>query len=136
MGDFPAPDVWLTHRVSYGETDAMAVLYHAEYLHLFERSRNEFIRSYGVSYKEVEAKGILLPVRYAECHYRRPIHYDDLVWIHAGVNSWGRASFSFAYEILNENKSIIHAIGSTEHAVVNKEGRPVPVPSWFRGLFN
>lgn len=46
MHDFPTPDVWLAHRVSYGETDTMGYLYYAEYLHLFERSRSEYIREW------------------------------------------------------------------------------------------
>ena len=49
MHDFPTPDVWLAHRVSYGETDTMGYLYYAEYLHLFERSRSEYIREMGMS---------------------------------------------------------------------------------------
>ena len=44
---FPTPDVWLEHRVSYGETDAMGFVYHAEYLHIFERSRGAYLRSLG-----------------------------------------------------------------------------------------
>ena len=38
---FPIPHVWMPHRVSYGETDTMGVLYYAEYLHLFERARGD-----------------------------------------------------------------------------------------------
>lgn len=136
MSDFPAKDVWLEHRISYGETDAMAVLYHAEYLHLFERSRNAYIRKCGVSYNEVEAKGIFLPVRQAECRYRVPARYDDLIWIRAGISEWKRASLVFVYEIYNEGKSIIHATGMTEHAVVNNEGRPVRIPDWFTEIFS
>lgn len=135
MSDFPQKDVWLAHRISYGETDAMQVVYHAEYLHLFERSRNAYIRSCGVSYNEVEAKGIFLPVRHAECRYRVPARYDELIWIHAGVSEWKRASLIFVYEIYNEDKSLLHATGSTEHAVVNKEGRPVRIPEWFMDIF-
>ncbi|MDR2051197.1 MAG: acyl-CoA thioesterase [Deltaproteobacteria bacterium] len=135
MSDFPEQDVWLAHRVSYGETDAMSVLYYAEYLHLFERSRNEYIRSNGITYKEVEAKGFFAPVRRAECRYRRPVRYDDQIWVRAAINRWGRASFNFVYEIYNLDKSFVHADGSTEHALVNREGRPVPVPDWFRAAF-
>ena len=51
---FPTPDIWMPHRVSYGETDTMGVLYYAEYLHLFERARSEYIRRCGMSYAEVE----------------------------------------------------------------------------------
>ena len=135
MSDFPEKNVWLEHRVSYGETDAMKVLYHAEYLHLFERSRNTYIRSCGVSYKEVEAKGIFLPVRRAECRYRSPVRYDDLIRIHAGISEWKRASLIFVYEIYNEDKSVIHASGLTEHAVVGPDGKPVRIPDWFTKIF-
>lgn len=135
MGDFPEKDVWLEHRVSYGETDAMQVLYHAEYLHIFERSRNAYIRKCGVSYKEVEANGIFLPVRRAECRYRAPARYDDLIRVRAGVSVWKRASLIFVYEIYNEDKSLIHSTGLTEHAVVNAQGKPVRIPEWFADIF-
>ena len=132
MKDFPKLDCWLSHRISYGETDSMSVLYYAEYLHLFERSRSEFIRTYGMSYKDVEANGIFLPVREASCRYRSPARYDDLVHIHTGIMKWGRASMNFVYEIWNEDKTRLLAEGMTVHAVVNKEGKPCPVPLWLK----
>lgn len=135
MSDFPQKDVWLEHRVSYGETDCMSVLYHAEYLHLFERSRNTYIRSCGVSYKLVEERGIFLPVRHADCRYRIPARYDDRIWIRTGISEWKRASMIFVYEIYNEDKNSLHASGSTEHAVVNGQGKPVRIPDWFTEIF-
>lgn len=133
--NFPASDVWLSHRISYGETDTMGVLYYAEYLHIFERARSEYIRCRGMSYSEVEKRGILLPVREARCRYRAPARYDDLVQVHAGISEWGRASLVFVYEMWNEDKSALLATGSTQHALVNREGRPVAVPDWFKALF-
>lgn len=135
MGEFPEKDAWLEHRVSYGETDCMQVVYHAEYIHLFERSRGTYIRNCGVSYKDVEAKGIFLPVRQVECRYRVPARYDDLIWVRAGISEWKRASIIFVYEIYNEDKSLVHATGMTEHAVVNGDGKPVRIPEWFADIF-
>ena len=54
--EFPTPAIWFSHRVSYGETDTMGVLYYAEYLHIFERARSEYIRALGMSYADVERK--------------------------------------------------------------------------------
>ena len=135
MRSFPNPEHWLAHRVSYGETDTMGVVYHAEYLHLFERGRNAYLRQAGIPYKEVEARGFFSPVRQASCRYRQPIRYDDLVWIRTGISLWGRLSFTFIYEIHDEERKLLHATGSTELAMINKEGRPVPVPAWFREFF-
>lgn len=134
MHDFPTPDVWLAHRVSYGETDTMGVLYYAEYLHLFERARSEYIRAGGMSYVKVEQRGIFLPVREAQCRYRSSARYDDLVWIRTGIVEWRRASLRFVYELWNEDKTRLLATGMTQHAVVNGEGKPVAVPDWLRSM--
>lgn len=134
MHEFPSPDSWLAHRVSYGETDCMGVMYYAEYLHLFERGRSEFIRQRGISYAEVEKKGVIIPVREAQCRYRSPCHYDDLVYIHTGVSEVGRASFWFIYQIWDENKTRLLADGKTQHALVDSAGHPIRMPDWFREL--
>ena len=107
--DFPSPESWYPHHVSYGETDAMGVLYYGEYLHLFERARSLFIRERGMSYAEVEHRGILLPVREAHCRYRVPARYDDLLHIRVGISEWGRASMTFTYEVHNADKTTITA---------------------------
>lgn len=135
MADFPTPETWLAHRVSYGETDAMSVMYYAEYLHLFERSRSEFIRAHGMSYSHVEERGVMLPVREVQCRYKRPARFDDLLNIRVGISKWGRASMTFEYEIYNEEKDTVLATGFTEHACTNPTGRPVKVPDWLKTLF-
>lgn len=112
----------------------MGVMYYAEYLHLFERSRSEFIRERGVSYAEVEKRGVLLPVREVQCRYRSPCHYDELVRIHAGVSEIGRASIRFLYEIWNQGKDRLLADGMTQHALVNPEGKPMRMPAWFEQI--
>ncbi len=130
----PSPDVWLAHRVSYGETDTMGYLYYAEYLHLFERARGELIRSLGMSYATVEQKGVILPVREAQCRYRKAIRYDELIWIHAGVAHIGRASLQFVYTVMDTERKALLAEGHTEHACADHSGRPLRMPTWFKEL--
>ena len=131
---FPEPSCRLAHRVSYGETDAMGVVYYANYLHLFERGRSELIRGLGFSYATVEERGIFLPVREANCRYLAPARYDDLIHIRTGLAGQSRASLSFIYEITNED-GLVLTRGSTQHAVVNAQGKPVRVPDWLSALF-
>lgn len=133
--EFPTPDSWLNHSVSYGETDAMGVVYYAEYLHFFERARSLFIRERGMSYSDVENRGIYLPVREANCRYRISAHYDDQLQIRVGINEWKRVSIRFVYDIYDESRTKIIASGSTEHASVNAEGKPVRVPDWLKEIF-
>ena len=128
-------EVWMRHRVSYGETDTMGVLYYAEYLHIFERGRSEFIRAFGFSYKDVETRGIFLPVREAKCRYRLPARYDDVLMLRTTSADWRKASLVFQYEMYDESRTRLMAEGYTQHACVDATGRPVAVPGWFRELF-
>jgi acyl-CoA thioester hydrolase len=132
--EFPAAETWYAHRVSYGETDAMGVLYYGEYMHIFERARGQFLRERGMSYNEVEQRGILLPVREAWCRYRAPSRYDDLIWVRSGVAEFGRASLNIVYELWDEDRIQLRAQGFTVHPTVNTQGKPVPMPDWFKEL--
>ena len=123
--DFPSPAIWFTHRISYGETDTMGVLYYAEYLHIFERARSEFIRACGMSYRDVEEKDIILPVREAQCRYRSPARYDDLVQVHTAISQWGRASMRFVYEMWNEDKTrLLGTAGGRAGLAARASGQP------------
>ena len=134
--EFPQPERWWTHRVSYGETDAMGVVYYGNYLHWFERARSEFMRDIGMSYAEVEARGLYLPVSEAYCRYRAPARYEQIVAVRAGIGHWGRASLTFCYEVFNQSDhDRFMTEGWTKHACVDAHGKMVSVPSWLKELF-
>lgn len=128
-------DVWLPHRVSYGETDAMQVVYHAEYIHFFERSRGELCRVCGLSYAEIEKAGFMLPVKEVQCRYRSPARYDDAIFIHAMISEIRRASIRFEYEIWDEGKKTLLCTGMSLHAFTDRNVRPVAIPGWIKESF-
>lgn len=66
-------------RSRYSETDKMGVVYHGRYLEYFEVIRTEFIREAGLSYAEMEERGVMLPVANVEIRFRRPVLYDELM---------------------------------------------------------
>ncbi len=74
---------WFLHpiRVRYQETDQMRVVYHANYLNWFEIGRTEWVRHAGISYREMEHKGLLLPVTQMEASFLQPAFYDDWVTV-------------------------------------------------------
>ncbi len=124
MDDF----FWISHRVTYQETDRMGFVYYANYLHWFEMGRTEFIRFKGFAYRDLERQGLFLPVRDVSCRYFRSAHYDDIVWIGSQISAVSRASLSFCYEVKNEDKSDLLASGMTKLALINNEGRPIAFP--------
>jgi acyl-CoA thioester hydrolase len=117
-------------RVIYGDTDQMGVVYYANYFRYFEFSRAEYLRTQGWSYRQMEADGALLPVVDAQCSYKAPARYEDLLTIRARVTELRRASVVFGYEISRED-GVLLATGRTVHACVGKDGRPTRIPGTF-----
>ncbi|MDP9374440.1 MAG: acyl-CoA thioesterase [Chloroflexota bacterium] len=116
-------------RVRYAETDAMGVVYYANYLVWFELARTDWIRAHGMSYREMEDAGILLPVIEAHCEYRASARYDDLVRLETRVTALSPARVSFAYRVTRPAPAAdgvgetLLAEGRTAHVFLTREGR-------------
>ncbi len=110
-------------RVRYKETDAMGIAYYANYFVWFEIGRAEWLRALGLTYRELEKSGLFLPAIKASCDYRYPARYDDELLVVTLLESLRAARISFQYEVRCDGRLL--ARGSTEHAFVNGEGRPV-----------
>ena len=118
------------HRVLYGDTDQMGVVYYATYLRFFEGARNEWIRGLGIPYTEIEKRGIYLPVLEASLRYLRPARYDDLLELPLKV-SHTRVKVRFDYVVHRVGEIPPLVLGHTVHACVGKEGRPTRAPDWL-----
>ena len=121
-------------RVRYADTDQMGMAYHGNYLRWFEAGRTEMLRALGMSYREVEAAGIRLPVLEARCRYVRPARYDDQLAIDTVLSRVGRASLTFEYRVTREGTDELLARGMTEHCFLDPAGRPVRPPAFFVAL--
>ena len=111
-----------SHRVIYGDTDQMGVVYYANYLRWFEMGRTELLREIGHPYTSVEEKGLRFPVIEVSCRYHRPARYDDTVLIETAITEVGRATLNFSYGVYRQEDQTLLAAGWTKHACVDREG--------------
>ncbi|MDT8325153.1 MAG: thioesterase family protein [Bacteroidota bacterium] len=119
-------------RVRYADTDQMRIVYNGKYLEYFEVGRTELIRSLGLSYAEIERRGIWLPLIEAHCRYHHPARYDDVLIIGSTVRDVPRASLRIDYEITREGSAAVLVTGYTTHAFFNVEQqRPARPPEFF-----
>ncbi|MCS7090426.1 MAG: thioesterase family protein [Verrucomicrobiota bacterium] len=124
-----------TIRVRYSETDQMGTFYHARALDWFECARSEFIRRLmGLSYAEVEKRGVYLPVIEAFLQFLGRARYDDLLTIDATLHRPSPARLRFEMEIRLTGNGLPVVRGWTVHAFVDVHGRPIRPPKWFLDL--
>ena len=116
----------------YAETDQMGVAYYANYFVWFEVARTDWLRAAGVTYREMEADGVLLPVIDARCEYKSPARYDDTLSVTTVARVVSPARLAFDYEITGP--SALVAVGSTVHATIDPTGRPMRLPARLKEL--
>lgn len=92
------------------------------------------MREAKIRYRDLEEEGLFLPAMEANLRYLSPAHYDDLLKIKTRVAELGRASLTFAYEVVNGETGKPLVRGTTKHPFVNKSWKPVPVPPRLREL--
>jgi acyl-CoA thioester hydrolase len=118
-------------RVRYAETDAMGVVYYANYLTYFEVARVEYLREAGISYRALEDDGLVAAVTSAQVNYSLPAKFDDELSLCVRYVPIGRVRFRFEYEVWRDKDQALVASGFTEHAMLSKETlRPVRMPRW------
>jgi acyl-CoA thioester hydrolase len=115
-------------RARYKETDQMGVVYYANYFVWFEVARTEFFRDIAYPYSRIEKEqGLRLMVVAADCSYKMPAHYDDIVDIECIVSGTGNASITFKYNVLRGSDLL--ACGETVHVFTDFSGRPKKIPA-------
>jgi acyl-CoA thioester hydrolase len=117
-----------TVRVRYGETDQMGYAYYGCYAMYYEVARVESLRQLGLTYKSLEAQGIIMPVLENRSKYISPAYYDQLLRIVCAIREKPGIRIRFHYEIFNEENKLIH-IGETLLVFVDKQtSRPCMPP--------
>ncbi len=118
-------------RVRYGETDQMGYCYYGNYAQYFEVGRVEALRNLGMSYRNMEENGIMLPVSEFQVKYKQPALYDDELTIITRIDSIEGCRLHFLYEIKNETGKTISTASTTLVFVSKENMRPTPPPSNF-----
>lgn len=115
-------------RVRYGHTDKMGYVYYGNYPYYYEIGRSEAIRALGVSYKQIEDMGILMPVTRLNIKYVQPAFYDEKLTIKTTIPQMPGRGILFTYEIFNE-KNIRTNLGETSLVFLDgKTNRLVHAP--------
>jgi acyl-CoA thioester hydrolase len=109
----------------------MGVVYHGNYAQYFELGRTEWLRKLGVTYKDMETSGIMLPVISITCNFIKSAIYDDMLTIETFLKKKPMVKIEFEYKITNQNNELI-CTGSSVLAFMNMETmKPTRCPDYL-----
>lgn len=113
--------------VYYADTDAGGVVYHANYLRFAEAARGEFLKSAGLTYKQLRDEyGLILTIQDMHITYHRPLMLEDQFTIHTRCVELSGASFVMA-QTIHKDKTLCTSL-AVKLVAVNTEGRILRLP--------
>ncbi|AQX07145.1 acyl-CoA thioesterase [Elizabethkingia ursingii] len=125
-----------TLRVRYAETDPMKYVYYGNYATYFEVARVELFRGIGMSYDEIEKRGIWLPVSEYNIKYLKPALYDQELRIEVKVKVRPGVRIIFDYEIYNEEGEKLTEASTTLFFLDAEKNKVVKCPDWLMELMD
>lgn len=122
--------------VRYAETDQMGIVHHSVYPIWYEAGRTDYIKMFGISYTEMEAAGVMMPLINLTCHYGIPAKYEDVVVVETRATKLSAAKMVLHYEVKRKSDGVLLGSGTTEHGFVDsKTFKPINVKKKLPELF-
>jgi YbgC/YbaW family acyl-CoA thioester hydrolase len=133
----PAYEFKATRRVEFADTDMAGIMHFSNFFRFMESTETAFLRSLGLTiHPESLEKGIGWPRVHADCDFRRPLKFQDLVEIHLLVREKREKSivYTFIFRSLNVEPGVELARGTLIAACVERDKgsgtmKAVPIPA-------
>lgn len=116
---------YTTFTVRYAETDAMGIVHHSNYPIWFEAGRTDFIKQLGMSYSEIEKRGLMLPLLELKCCYKGAARYEDEITVKTSLKEMSYTRLIFRYEVFKNGDQELITTGETMHVWTNSQLKPV-----------
>lgn len=124
-----------TIRVHYALTDQMGLVYHGHYAQFYEIGRGEAIRRLGLTYKDIEAMGVIMPVIDLHSRYIRPARYDDLITVTTMLKELpAHHKIVFHHEVHNEQQELLNTGEITLYFMEAATLKRCPMPEQLKEL--
>ena len=114
------------HRVAFFDTDAMGIVHHSNYIRFFELARIAWMDQHDRPYREYVEQGLHFATTHVSVDYLRSAAFDEWIDVDCWVEWVRGASLCMGYEIRRD--ALVLVTGTTEHAMVDRTGKPTRIP--------
>jgi acyl-CoA thioester hydrolase len=121
-------------KIYYEDTDAVGIVYYANYLRYFERARTEFFLENGINVGEYHEKGYFFPVVHVNIEYKKPALLGDTIEVTTEVTEITNATISLKQQAFKNESLLVEA--DVKLAFIDKDGKPRRLPAEVKRIGN
>ena len=125
-------------KVRFSEIDRAGIVYYPRFFHYVHVAFEEFFSDrVGMDYHVLIDEGrVGFPTVHAECDYRTPLQYGDVLDVGVSVLRIGRTSVTFLYRLRNRTRRRLAAEARITVVCVDMDAfRPRRIPARIRRVF-
>ena len=108
-------------RINYYETDQMGIVHHSNYVRYLEEARIFLLDSCGLSYRNMEQTGIIIPVLSVNLDYKQPLTFGDDIVIETRITRFSGVKMTVCYTAYRKKDMQITTTGETKHCFLDAE---------------
>ncbi len=106
-------------RIRFNEVDSMGILWHGNYIKLFEDGRESWGLEYGLHYLEVYENETYTPIVHSSINHKGMLRYGDTAIIETEFINSPAAKIIYQYRIFNKSNNELVATGKTIQVFTN-----------------
>lgn len=131
------PFVWPV-RVYFEDTDVGGVVYHARYLHFFERARTELLRAFGVSMSDLKRDhNLIWVVLEMNIKFRQAAKLDDELLVTAELTWHKGVRQGFRQQMTRKADGVLIAEADVTAVMLHADSlKPARMPAWMKAELN
>jgi len=128
--------VSVEYKVNFFDTDAMAVVHHANYIRWFEIGRVAYLRHYDLTLDDMMDDGYVFPITKIDAKYLSPGRFDDVLIIETKATALTKAKMAFAYRILRKSTGEVLVTGHSQNVFTHRDtGKITRLPDKYFEIF-
>jgi acyl-CoA thioester hydrolase len=108
-------------KVRFSEVDSMGIIWHGAYAKYFEDAREAFGKEFGFGYLFIHDNGFYAPLVELNLQYKKPLKYEDVMWVKITYIPTDAAKIVFEYEIRNAETGELCTTGKSVQVFLDKQ---------------
>lgn len=113
----------------------MGIVHHANYARWFEEARLHYMSQVGLDYGDMEQWGLLSPVLFCNCEYKRAVRFPEVFTIDVRMKDFSGVRFSVEYSVYTGEERTLVAKGESGHCFANASMHPIRLKTQYPELY-